>query len=80
MFAVDSYDVDRMADDGDDNLCKDNIHNSFDARKVIQFVDNYDIRVLLPYVFVRLHCVDVDRGRIWKMRRPLDSTLATTLI
>jgi hypothetical protein len=64
MSVVDSFDVDMTADDKDDNLYKDNIHNNFEFHKVIQFVDNYDIHALLQYVFVRWRYVDDEYGRI----------------
>ena len=35
--------------------------------KVIPFFDNYEIHVLLRYVFAHWHYVDIDRGRIRMM-------------
>lgn len=47
MSVVDSYDVDSMVDENDDNLNTDNVHNNVDIRTVTQFFDNYDIHVSL---------------------------------
>lgn len=63
-FAFDSYDVDKMVDGNDGNLCKGNIHSNFDVRKVIPFFYNYDTHALLLYAFVRLHYVDDGCDRI----------------
>lgn len=83
IVVVDSYDVDTMVDEYNDNLNTDNIHNNFDVHKAILFVDNSnDIHVLLLYEFVRSHFVDDDHVDKEMTIDQLDSMLgySTTLV